>query len=200
MRGFCFFVLFIGLVAQAFASESKRSFDTFFQDQEQYETYFDYKYQNNKVEFFIFECTGKRNIAWKFGLINADIGNSLQRILLDVPDFESPFSELPVYKNLYIETRLMTSRNPDYLGGSGDPTHDAHRDVLRIFREFKDERDVLCDFVFWEQVLTLEQAVGILLKDTRNRYKGSEELAVFETEIAESLEALDRLFAANPLK
>jgi len=170
-----------------------------FQDQEQYENYYNYKYYANIVEFLIHECTGSRSISYKLGFIVADISQSYELDLLKTPNFGSVFSDRNSFQEAAIEIRLMVTRNPDTPGGEGDPIHDAHREVLKIFREFSDERDLICDFIFWDEVRAFERASDIFMEDTRARFEGSRKFSTFRKETKESTEKLLHFFSENPL-
>lgn len=170
-----------------------------FQDQEHYTTYYDYKYHANIVEFFIHECTGQRSISYRFGFMVSNISNSYETGILNIGDFASPFSDRNKFQEAAIEMRLIVTRDPSTPGGEGDPTHDAHREVLSIFNDFKDERDELCDFVFWDEVKQFEAAFDIFLEDTSSRYAGTDLLSEFKIQINESEQSIRRLFIANPL-
>lgn len=76
----------------------------------------------------------------------------------------------------------------------------AQKDTARLFDDFKEDKDVLCDFLFWEEVLHLEKITDSLISDTKKRYHGTKQLDQFEFDIQDGLKILNRLFDNNPLK
>lgn len=174
-----------------------------FEDQYQYELFYEFTYQANVVESLLLECTGERAVSYKFAFATAPISNSYKREILGldglVPD---PFTGKPL-KRLYDEIRLMFSR--DHTSDDADarsaaePVLMAQKDVLRLMAEFPEEKDALCDFVFWEEVIAFEAATEKLLQDAKTRKRTSIQHAAFNEATEKGLVVLNRLFDANPL-
>lgn len=172
-----------------------------FEDQQQFELFYEFCYRANVVESFLLECTGKRSVSWKFGYATAPISNSYRREILGVgglvPDV---FTNKPLSKRLWDETSLAVMRNHETNDDYSDPVLMAQKDVLRLMEVFQSEKNVLCDYIFWEDVLKLEDVTSELIRDAKVRKKGMSELQRFEDNIQPGLAVMNRLFKANPLR
>jgi hypothetical protein len=76
----------------------------------------------------------------------------------------------------------------------------AQKEVLRLMHIFRDEKNILCDYVFWEEVYRLDSITNELIEDAEIRKKGTPEFTEFTSQAEEGLVVLRRLFEANPLK
>ena len=172
-----------------------------FEDQEQYELFYEFVYRSNVVESFILECTGERSVSFKFAFATAPISNAFKREILGLKELApDPFTNKELSARLWDEIKLAVKRNPDDAGAVAEPVLMAQIVTLRQFDAFKEEQDVLCDFLFWEEVSLFESVTASLIRDTKDRKKGTPQLQEFESAVHEGSATLHRLFAANPLK
>lgn len=184
-------------VSHGFAAESKIPFD----DQAQYELLYEFSYQSNIVESFFLECTGDRSVSYKFAFATAPISNGYKNDIMGLKGIApDPFANKSLAKRVWHEIRLAVTRNPEKEKYLVEPVLMAQKDVLRLMQTYRAEKDVLCDFVFWEEVLKLEDVTLELLRDAKRRKAGAPEFYAFEARTREGLPVLNRLFQANPLK
>jgi hypothetical protein len=172
-----------------------------FEDQAQFELFYEFTYRSNIVESFLLECTGTHDVSYKFAFATAPISNSYKHDILGlqglVPD---PFSNKPLRKRLWDEILLKLTRNYKKEDDFSDPVLMAQKEVLRLMHIFRDEKNILCDYVFWEEVYRLDSITNELIKDAEIRKKGTPEFTEFTSQAEEGLVVLRRLFEANPLK
>ena len=194
-------LLLLYLSACAAMPASAEENDRYFEDQLQFELFYEFSYQKELVESFLFECSGDRDVSLPFAYATASITNAYMHDIMGlgglVPD---PFMSKPLWKRLLEETWLIVMRDYDNDGDLADPVLMAQKDVLRLMDIFRDEKDLLCDFIFWEEVLRFEGVTVELIQDAKERKGGTPEIVVFEERAGEGLVVLTRLFDANPLK
>lgn len=172
-----------------------------FEDAQQYGAFYDFVYQNNVVESFLLGCTGDRSVSYKFAFATAPISNSYKREILGLNGIaQDPFTNKPLSRRLWDEVKLAVTRKPESKKDISEPVLMAQMEVLRQFKDYQDQKDTLCDFVFWDEVAHLEDSINELMSDTRNRRAGSPALVNFEKDAQKGLPTLFRLFSSNPQK
>ena len=172
-----------------------------FEDQVQFEIFYAFTYQANVVEHFLLECTGTHDVSYKFGYATAPISNSYKHDILGLAGFvPDPFSNKPLLKRLWDDISIRFTRDYKKKDDYFDPVLMAQKEVLRLMDTFRDDKDVLCDYVFWEEVYKLETITNELMSDANKRKNDTPELVEFSARAEEGLVVLQRLFDANPLK
>jgi hypothetical protein len=169
-----------------------------FADQAQYEVFYEFEYQANVVERLIFECTADDDVWEIFAYATAPITNSYMDEVLGLGFGQEPFTDQSLGSLLWQELKLNLTRSSVAEGDPAEPRLMAQRDVLKLMKKVGEDRDTICDFVFWEEVGTFEETVDQLLEDTRSRLD-DEALGAFLARAEEGLPILRKLFAANPL-
>ena len=198
MRGI---MLALCLLASGAIPAFAESSHNYFEDQLQYELLYEFTYQSNFVESLLLECTGERGVSYAFAFATAPISNNYKREILGVAGIApDPFTAKPLSKRLWHELKLAVTRDPNDQGDLAEPVLMAQKDVLRLMEQFRDEKDVLCDFVFWEEVLRLDDVTVELMRDAKRRKADTPEFLAFDEEARKGLVVLTRLFQANPLK
>lgn len=173
----------------------------YFADQQQFELFYEFTYRANVVESFLLECTGDRSVSYKFAFGTAPVSNAYKSAILGMSGIApDAFTSKPLSKRVWDEVALAVRRNPNVKDDYSEPVLMAQRDVLRLIQTFNNEKNVLCDFVFWEEVIKLEDVTNDLIKDALGRNRSASELAEFESRIKPGVLVLKRLFNANPLK
>ncbi|MHB1115576.1 hypothetical protein [Sideroxydans sp.] len=192
---FTFLFISLNMHIPAFAESTYGNFE----DAQQYGSFYDFVYQSNVVESYLLECTGDRSVAYKFAFATAPISNSYKREILGLNGIaKDPFTNKPLSRRLWDEVKLAVTRKPDPQKNLSEPVLMAQMEVLRQFNDHQEQKDTLCDFVFWDEVTHLAEAIDTLMRDVRNRQSGSSALIEFEKEAKVGLEVIDRLFKANP--
>lgn len=172
----------------------------YFADQQQFELFYEFTYRANVVESFLLECTGDRSVSYKFAFATAPVSNAYKSEILGMSGIASdPFTNKPLSKRLWDEIAFAVKRNPDYKDEFSEPVLMAQKDVLKMVKTYDSERNVLCDFVFWEEVLKFEDVTDALIRDAVSRKQGAPELSEFEKRIKPGVLVMKRLFKANPL-
>ena len=171
-----------------------------FADQAQYELFYDFEFEANVVERFVLECTGDHDLWRTFGYATAPISNSYKHDILGMEGIvPNPFNESSLLKSLWSEFVLNLTENTDRNKGTSDPVLAAQIETVRLFNLLENDRDGLCDFVFWEEVEMLRALTQELLDDTAARYAGTEKLKQFQDRANEGLPILRSLFGLNPI-
>ncbi len=197
-------VLFTSLIPEPVVSDEPYSI---FSDQAHYELVYEYKYYSNYVERLIFECTADREVWRMFGLASAALSNAYGKYVLHTSIFQNdPFTDQRWVSRLSQEIFLHVFRDYTARGDPADPVLMAQRDVLQLVERYKDELDLICDFLFWERVTYLEEIVNELISDAQSRLN-AETFDLFmerahsnESILGSGLPRLQRLFASNPLQ
>ena len=180
-------------------AESAR-LDDVFADQLQYELFYDFTFQANVVERFVLECTGDHDLWRTFGYATAPISNSYKHDILGMEGLvPNPFNDSSLLKSLWSEFILNLTENTDRNKGTSDPVLAAQIETVRLFNLLENDKDGLCDFVFWEEVEMLRVLTQELLDDTAARYAGTEKLKQFQDRADEGLPILRSLFRLNPI-
>ncbi len=175
--------------------------NNYFADQQQFELFYEFTYRANVVESFLLECTGDRSVSYKFAFATAEISNSYKSEILGMSGIApDAFTNKPLSKRLWDEIAFAVKRDPEYKDDFSEPVLMAQKDVLRLVKTFNSEKNVLCDFVFWEEVLKLENVSDALIKDVNGRRGGTREFTEFNNRIKPGIVIMKRLFNANPLK
>ena len=181
-----------------FAEKSDRHFE---EDQLQFELFYEFTYRVNIVESFLLECTGDRSVSYKFAFASAPISNAYKSEILGLSGIApDAFTSKPLSRRLWDEVSLAVTRNYKDRDEFAEPILMAQQDVLRLVDGFRSEKNVLCDFIFWEEVLKLEDVTNELIRDAKVRKRGARVLKLFEDSIQEGLAVMTRLFNANPLR
>jgi hypothetical protein len=184
-------------VTSAIAENADRRFE----DQLQFELFYEFSYRINIVESFLLECTGDRGVSYKFAFSTAPISNSYKSEIMGVSGISPDvFTNKSLSKRLWDEVETTVTRNHENMGDLAEPVLMAQKDVLRLMDRFRSEKNVLCDFVFWEEVSKLEGVANELMRDVKVRKRGTRELKAFENHIQSGLATMTRLFNANPLR
>ena len=194
-------LLLLCLSVCATMSASAEENDRYFEDQLQFELLYEFSYQKELVESFLFECTAERDVSSPFAYAASSITNAYEDNIMGLGGFvPDPFTNKPLWKRLWEEMLLVMTRDYDNEGDLANPVLMAQKDVLRLMDIFRDEKDTLCDFIFWEEVLRLEGVTVELIQDAKERKGGTPEIVAFNERAGKGLVVLTRLFDANPLK
>ena len=125
--------------------------------------------------------------------------NSYKKDILGMENIGDPFSDKDNWKRAWLEIKLAVTRNYDSEIDRAEPVLTAQKDLMKLIETYKEEKDFLCDFVFWEEVLWLEKITDELMQDVKVRKADTPELLIFEENSRQALEMMARLFDENPL-
>ncbi len=171
--------------------------DPYFEDQVHYEIYYDYVYQLNFTEFLLSDCVGNRSIAARYYL-GIRLSKAYQVTLLEVEALDDVFSSRSLSGRLLGElVRGVTRRK--YRADPEQPVTFAQQVAHEYFDDYEDERDFLCDYIWWEEFATLGSITTELINDAKSRYEGTQKLDRFLEEISPFQRNFKRVLQKLPL-
>lgn len=171
--------------------------DEVFEDQAQYEIYYDYVYQVAFTEFLLSDCVGDRHIGGHYYL-GIRLSKAYETTLLEVEDRESVFSDRGLTGLLWGELVRGVTRGK-YRADPNEPVGFAQATAHEYFDLYEDERDFLCDYIWWEEFATLGLVTNELIADAERRYAGTQKLISFLDEISPRQRNYERVLAKSPL-
>jgi len=168
-------ILSIILCSDVAAEEELFEFD----DQSQYEVFYDYTYQINFVEFLTTDCSSSRKVGGKFYL-TMTLTDEYKEIILGVENLTDVFSGKALVSLLWGELIRGITRN-DTMTSALDPVGYAQFKSHTLVDENKELYELICEEIYWDEVLKLEILSNELLLDTENRVKDKIKLFRFKS-------------------
>ena len=168
-------ILSIILCSDVAAEEELFEFD----DQSQYEVFYDYTYQINFVEFLTTDCSSSRKVGGKFYL-TMTLTDEYKEIILGVENLTDVFSGKALVSLLWGELIRGITRN-DTMTSALDPVGYAQFKAHTLVDENKELYELICEEIYWDEVLKLEILSNELLLDTENRVKDKMKLNRFKS-------------------
>lgn len=168
-------ILSIILCSDVAAEEELFEFD----DQSQYEVFYDYTYQINFVEFLTTDCSSSRKVGGKFYL-TMTLTDEYKEIILGVENLTDVFSGKALVSLLWGELIRGITRN-DTMTSALDPVGYAQFKAHTLVDENKELYELICEEIYWDEVLKLEILSNELLLDTENRVKDKIKLFRFKS-------------------
>lgn len=181
------------------ACQAESTVPSTFADQGQYELFYDYAYQANFVERLLFECTSDDDVWWTFAIATASITNAYKEEVLKLSWWADPFTQQWLTSRLAQELVLNLSRSSTVFGDPADPITMAQKDVLELVNHLDGDMDALCDFLLWEEVGSLDEALELLMADARRQLDDAD-FRTFSERAEEGLPTIRKLFRANPVR
>jgi hypothetical protein len=171
--------------------------ESVFSDQIQYELYYDYVYQLNFTEFLLSDCIGDRSIAAKYYL-GISLTKEYQEILIGVDNLVDVFTAQTLQDRLWGELVRGVTRG-DYATEPGDPIAFSQQVAHEYFDQYEEERDFLCDYIWWQEFTELGLIAEELINDARIRYAADQKLTKFLEITAPSQRNYMRILDNSPL-
>ena len=168
-------ILSIILCSDVAAEEELFEFD----DQSQYEVFYDYTYQINFVEFLTTDCSSSRKVGGKFYL-TMTLTDEYKEIILGVENLTDVFSGKALVSLLWGELIRGITRN-NTMTSALDPVGYAQFKAHTLVDENKELYELICEEIYWDEVLKLEILSNELLLDTENRVKDKMKLNRFKS-------------------
>ena len=168
-------ILSIILCSDVAAEEELFEFD----DQSQYEVFYDYTYQINFVEFLTTDCSSSRKVGGKFYL-TMTLTDEYKEIILGVENLTDVFSGKALVSLLWGELIRGITRN-NTMTSALDPVGYAQFKAHTLVDENKELYELICEEIYWDEVLKLEILSNELLLDTENRVKDKIKLFRFKS-------------------
>ena len=168
-------ILSIILCSDVAAEEELFEFD----DQSQYEVFYDYTYQINFVEFLTTDCSSSRKVGGKFYL-TMTLTDEYKEIILGVENLTDVFSGKALVSLLWGELIRRITRN-NTMTSALDPVGYAQFKAHTLVDENKELYELICEEIYWDEVLKLEILSNELLLDTENRVKDKMKLNRFKS-------------------
>lgn len=177
-----------------FCSEVSADDELFeFDDQAQYELFYDYVYQLNFVEFLTTDCTSNRGVGGRF-YITMGLTHEYKKIILGVKYTTDIFAGKSLASNLWGELVRGIKRD-NTLTSAIDPIGFAQFKAHELIDENKEIYELVCEEIYWDEVLRLQTLSKELIHDTEKREKDENKLNRFKSASEDELRDLEAFIA-----
>ena len=160
-----------------------------FDDQAQYELFYNYVYQLNFVEFLTADCTSNRKVSSKFYL-SMGLTDEYKQIILGVQNLTDIFAGKKLLSNLWGEL-LRGIKRDDTMTSALDPIGYAQFKAHELIDENKEAYELICEQLYWDEVLKLQTLSNELIFDTEKRVTDNQKLNWFKSAAEDELHNLE---------